>query len=102
MSEQEIVKLLQDRQNEFIEKRTIIETEVNKFLKSLENQDEDIKQKCGTKDGVTARDLLPALWLEPFNEEEYKKQREALDTYIAQVSAVCDQLNQEAAACLQA
>lgn len=101
MNEQTISKLLQDRQNKFIETRTNIENEVNKFLQSLESLDPDIKAKCGVKDGVTARDLLSALWAEPFDENTYLTQKANLDTYVAQVRTVCDTINQEALACLQ-
>lgn len=101
MNEQNVAKLIQDRQNKFIETRTNIENEVNKFLQSLCSLDEDLKIKCGVKDGMTAKDLLPALWAEPFVEETYLQQKNALDTYIMQVKAICDQLNQEALLCLQ-
>lgn len=97
----DVAKLIRERENAFVETRTIIESEVNKFLKSLEELDADIKLKCGVKDGVTAKDLLPALWVEPFDEATYKVQKEKLDNYIAQVSNICDALNQEALACLQ-
>ena len=101
LNEQSVSRLIQDRQNKFIETRTNIENEVNRFLQSLSGLDADIKEKCGVRDGVTARDLLPALWQEPFDENAYNSQKASLDTYIAQVRAVCDQLNQEAIACLQ-
>ena len=101
MNEQNVAKLLQDRQNKFIETRTNIENEVNRFLQSLESLDDDMKIKCGVKAGITAKDLLPALWKEPFNGDEYSQQKAALDDYIAQVRAVCDRINQEALLCLQ-
>jgi len=101
MNEQNVAKLIQERQNKFIETRTNIENEVNKFLQSLCSLDEDIKVKCGVTEGASAKDLLPALWQEPFNETVYLQQKAALDNYIMQVKAVCDQLNQEALACLQ-
>ena len=100
MNDTNVAKLLQDRQNKFIETRTNIENEVNKFLKSLEALDDDVKINCGVAVGITAKDLLPALWQEPFNEEAYKAQKAQLDTYIAQVKNICDELNREAIACL--
>lgn len=100
MSNTNVARLLQERQNKFIETRTNIENEVNKFLKSLEALDDDVKAKCGVKVGITAKDLLPALWAEPFDENTYREQKARLDAYIAQVKVICDQLNQEAIACL--
>lgn len=101
MNEADVQRLIQDRQNKFIESRTNIENEVNKFLKSLEGLDADVKEKCGVKDGVTARDILPALWEEPFNADIYSSQKAALDKYITTVSSICDLINQEALECLQ-
>lgn len=101
MTANNISQLIQERQNKFIETRTIIESEVTKFLESLTNLDADIKEKCGVREGLTAKDLLPALWIEPFDQKAYNAQKAALDTYIAQVTAICDKLNEEALACLQ-
>lgn len=100
MNEVNVTKLLQDRQNLFIETRTNIENEVNKFLKSLEGLDTDVKGMCGVKEGLSARDLLPALWAEPFVKNTYLEQKAEFDKYVTSVKAVCDRLNQEAIACL--
>lgn len=100
MSEVNVTKLLQDRQNLFIETRTNIENEVNKFLKSLEGLDHDVKSMCGVQEGLTAKDLLPALWVEPFVKNTYLEQKAAFDKYVEGVKTVCDRLNQEAIECL--
>lgn len=101
MSNVDVAQLIQSRQNKFVETRTIIEAEVNKFLQSLERLDPDVQARCGVKSGQTAKDLLPALWEEPFNKEQYQVQRASVDAYIAQVKVVCDQINKEAIECLQ-
>lgn len=101
MTEQSVTKLIQDRQNLFIETRTKIETEVDRFLSSLSNLDPDVKVKCGVVDDATCKQLLPALWEEPFNEETYLAQKAKLDVYISQVHTVCDEICQEAIKCLQ-
>ena len=101
MTEQSVTKLIQDRQNLFIETRTKIETEVDRFLSSLSNLDLDVKAKCGVVDGATCKQLLPALWEEPFSEETYLAQKAKLDEYISQVHTVCDEICQEAIKCLQ-
>ena len=101
MTEQSIAALYQLRQNQFIETRTIIESEVNKFLESLRAQDESLKQQLGVKEDVTCKDLLPELWADEPNLNTYITQLNNLLTYIGQVHAICDGLNAEAIACLQ-
>lgn len=99
--ETNVAALIQQRQNEFIENRTKIEAEVNKFLKSLETQDADIRQRCNVVDGRTARDVLPSLWAEDFNIETYNAELANLNNYIAYVKQVQDENNREALECLQ-
>ena len=97
----DVASLIRQRQNDFIEKRTIIESEVNKFLKSLEQQDDDIRTKCNVIDGRTAKDVLPSLWADDFNEEAYNVELANLNQYIAFVMQVQDENNREAIQCLQ-
>ena len=102
MQEQiDIATLLQQRQNEFIEKRTIIEAEVNKFLKGLANQDEATKKNLSVQENSTAKDWLPSLWIEPFDFEKYQGELANLNNYIAKARAYADELAEEARACLQ-
>lgn len=97
----DVASLIQQRQNDFIEKRTIIESEVNKFFKSLEQQDDDIRTKCNVVDGRTAKDVLPSLWADEFDEDAYKAELENLNKYIAYVMQVQEVNNREAIQCLQ-
>lgn len=101
MDVKSVDQLLRERQDKFVERRTVIENEVNQFLKSLESLDHVYKQQLQVIDGRTAKDVLPALWAEPFVQETYDAQKAELDKYIASVQAVCDQLNEEALRCLQ-
>ena len=94
-------QLYQQRMNTFIETRTKIEQEVNRFLKSLEVDDEEFKAACNVRVGTTARDWLPSLWEEPFPEEKYQQEFAKLIEYIEQVRTVSDKIQQEAIACLQ-
>lgn len=93
--------LLQRRQAEFIEKRTIIESEATKFLESLKLMDEDIKQQINYNPELTARSLFSSLWEEPFSMEKYNQQKAVFDNYVAGVEAVCNEINAEALRCLQ-
>lgn len=96
-----IAALIRERQDKFIETRTIIESEVNKFLDSIAALDEDVRTRCGYVNGANAKSLLPALWAEPFDVNTYNKQLAALQMYIRQVMAVRDEINREAQVCLQ-
>lgn len=95
-------QLYQQRLNSFIETRTKIENEVNRFLKSLEVDDDDFKKACNVQVGTNARDWLPALWVEPFDQGAYEQQLAKLNQYIQAVRTVSDKLQMEALACLQA
>lgn len=101
MSSVNIANLIRERQDKFVETRTIIESEVNKFLNSIGSMDADVQEKCGYVPGASAKVLLPELWHEPFNEEVYKTQLSSVLAYISRVQQVCDEINREALACLQ-
>ena len=101
METPDINALLQKRQSQFIEARTITEQELNKFLESLETLDQPLQQRLGVVPGRRAKDILTSLWEEPFNVERYQQQKANLDQYIAQVMVLRDELNKEALACLQ-
>lgn len=92
---------LQKRQNKFIETRTIIADQVNKYIASLAILSEEQKQQCIMPNGSRAEEVLPELWNEPFNEEVYNMQLMQLQKSIVSVTALRDRLNQEAMACLQ-
>ena len=96
-----VEQLYAQRQAKFVESRTIIESELNKFLRSLEQLDAVHQQQLGVVPGQTARDVIPALWEEPFNEAAYTAQRAEADRRIAAAKQLCDQLNTEALKCLQ-
>lgn len=101
MNSANIANLIRERQDKFVETRTIIEKEVNQFLDSIGKMDADIQEKCGYVAGASAKGLLPELWNEPFNEEVYNNQLSRVLAYINRVQQVCDEINREAIACLQ-
>lgn len=83
--------LYQQKQNKFIETRTIIETNVNNFLRSLEELSEEDQQRLNVIKGQTARDILPTLWAEPFNEATYQVELDAFNKYKERVMVLCDE-----------
>lgn len=96
-----IAELIKLRQDKFVETRTQIELELNKFLDSISKSSEDIRRRCQYREGVSARTLLPALWEEPFDMEKYKQQRAAVDAYVEGVTKIFNAINEEALRCLQ-
>lgn len=97
----DIAVALKQRQDKFVETRTIIETEVNQFLQSIAVTDLDVQEKCNYNPEASARTLLPALWQEPFDMAAYQQQLANFNNYVAGVKSVFDQINEEAVACLQ-
>ena len=97
-----VEELLRARQSKFVETRTRIEMEVNKFLESIDKTgDERVMSIVGRPAGKTCREVLPALWEERFDEEKYNEQRAAFDRYVNAVCMYVDALNTEALKCLQ-
>lgn len=96
-----VARLYQERRDKFIATRTVIESEVNKFLQSLEKLDPDIRERCSVKEGITAKDLLSELWVEPFDMARYQEQLKNFTAYKEGVFAICDEINAEALRCLQ-
>lgn len=97
-----VEELLRVRQGKFVETRTRIEMEVNKFLESIDKTgDERVMSIGGRPEGKTCKEVLPALWEEPFDEAKYKEQLDLLNRYIAAVSTYVDTLNTEALKRLQ-
>jgi len=92
---------LQKRQNKFIETRTIIADQVNKYVASLAILNDEQRQQCIMPNGNKVEEILPELWHEPFDEEVYNTQLMHLQQSVASVTALCDRLNQEAIACLK-
>lgn len=96
-----VAQLIQSRQNKFIETRTIIDSEVTKFLQSLETLDTNMQEQCKVVPGRTAKDVLPSLWVEPFDIDRYNIELQNLTQYIAGVKSITDSINEEALKCLQ-
>lgn len=98
----DVSEMLRVRQNKFVETRTRIEVEVNEFFKSINQIDnERIAAVPGKPNGTTCREVLSALWEEPFDEAKYNSQLAAFNAYKDGIIAVADSMNQEALQRLQ-
>lgn len=98
---QSIEQLYAALNNKFIEQRTLTEVELNKFLKSLEGLDPVYQQELGFVAGRTARDMIPSLWVEPFDEAMYLQEKAIVDDLVSRSVTLCNKLNEEALRCLQ-
>lgn len=98
----DVQSVIKQREAQFVETRTKIEIEVNKFLESLKDIEDEIASIPGRPTGATAREILPELWSDNFNNEIYQEQLARLNSYIASVIAYSDKINEEALACLKA
>lgn len=95
-------KLFQQRQNEFIEKRTIIEREIGAWLDSMNALDPSFQERCGYDyQGKTVKELLSAAWEDDFDEAKYSQQLAEVKERIQRSIDLADKLNGEALACLQ-
>ncbi len=98
---QELEMALKQRQVKFVETRTVIASEVTKFLNSVQSLPEKVRVQVILPNGNTAQEILPALWEEPFDQAAYNSQLEAFNNSVRSVVTVCDALNEEAVKCLR-
>lgn len=80
----------------FIERRSKVQSEVDRFLESVKSINPERLAGIEPIEGNTAQEVLPSLWKEPYNAEQYAVELSRLQRYIADVKAVADALNAEA------
>lgn len=97
----QVADILRVRQTKFIECRTVIANEVTKFFESLKNLDPEVIGSIQLPADQTPQAVLSALWEEPFDEAKYTQQLNQFQAIVTAVKTKCDELNQEALACLQ-
>lgn len=102
MSEINVEALLRERQNLFIETRAKIEAEVTAFLESLRAIEDELitPELIGLRD-LTVKDVLPALWKEPFEKNVYAEELKVLSAHVNSLKVIANRLNGEALRCLQ-
>lgn len=97
----DVSQLIKQREAKFVEARTKAELEINKFLESIKPIEDELKDIPGRPAGTCAKEIVPALWTEPFDEAAYYQQLEVFNNYVNQVVAYGDKVNEEALRCLQ-
>lgn len=80
----------------FIERRSKVQAEVDRFLQSVKSINPERLAGIEPIEGDTAQEVLPALWREPYDSQQYEVELSRLQHYISQVKAVADELNAEA------
>ena len=89
-------ELYRKRQEVFIERRTTIASEVDKFMQGVAGIDPELLKNVTPINGTNAKDILPSMWAEPFNIEAYKSELAIFDNYVRQIKQVADDLNTQA------
>ena len=92
----DVNELYKKRQEVFIERRTTIATEVDKFLAGVAEIEPELIKDITPLNGTTAKEVLPSMWVEPFNIEAYERELAVLNDYINKIKSVADALNAEA------
>lgn len=104
MSIERLEKLAKDARDEFVSKRTTIESEVKTLQSNLSRLPDSLKAKLPFEiETLTAETHLPALYSNEYNEEDYKSQRAAFDEKVlSHARELRSQVEKEAEALLSA
>lgn len=97
----DVQQLIRQKEAQFVEARTKVEMEINKFLESIKDIEEELKNIPGRPTGTCAKEIVPALWAEPFDQAAYNEQLAVFNAYVSAVVAYGDKVNEEALRCLQ-
>ena len=89
-------ELYRKRQEVFIERRTTIASEVDKFMQGVAGIDPELLKNVTPINGTSAKEILPSMWIEPFDIEKYKQELSVFDNYVRQIKQVADELNAQA------
>lgn len=91
-----VALLYKKKQELFIEGRTNNANEVEKFLNGLSKVDPKLLPKDKQLRGKTAKEILPSMWEEPFNEKKFQVELAEFNSYVDAVMTVADRINAEA------
>lgn len=97
----QIKALIQKKHEQFIVARTKNEENINRFLtrvKTLYEEEPELFRGIDMPVGYTAREVVPAMFAEPFVEETYKLQRAELMKFYETVNKLAEEINRKAVA----
>lgn len=97
----DVSQLLEQRRNMFIATRRDIEVWIDKFFSEIDKVRPELLKDITFPTGRTAQELFPALYKEPFDEEQYNKEYADFNAFYEKVMEVADYLNSKAREVLQ-
>lgn len=92
--------LIAERQRQFIEQRLLISQWVSQLMKNVHEIDQELLVGIDVPSQTTAEELLPSLFKEPFDLEQYNKEKAVVEELQRNIDELADKLNQEALKCL--
>ena len=95
-----VQNLIAERERQFIETRLLICQWVEKLMENVSQIDPKLLTNLDVPKGKTAQELLPSLFVTPFDFEQYEKEAAVLNAFQSRLDALADWLNAEALKCL--
>lgn len=93
--------LLEQRRSQFISKRRDIEVWVENFFKEVDQINPNLLKDTHPPVGRTTAELLPSLYVEPFDQEKFDAEYKVLNDYYLEIQSVAEYLNGKAMEVLQ-
>lgn len=103
LTTEQIKATIQKKHEQFIIARTKNEENINRFLariKTLYEEEPELFRGIEMPVGYTAREVVPAMFAEPFVEETYQEQRVRLMQFYISISKLAEEINRKAIECL--
>jgi len=96
----DVQQLLIKRQEEFLSTRITISNIIANLFEGLSKVDPNLLKDINMPAGRTAEEILPALFTEPFDINEYNKQLAVYQRFASEIDNLAIRLNEEALKCL--
>ena len=96
MVQKDAQEALKKRTTQFIETRSVIQQSIDNYLKKLKSVDPELLKGIKPLRGSCAKEVVSALWEEPFNQDLYQQQLSEFNEFVNAVDAVAQQLADEA------
>lgn len=90
-----------EARDRFVEDRSNNEREINHFLTEIAKVDKKYLEGITPLSGATTREVVPSMWIEPFDKEAYDAQIAVVKAYIIAVKKRAEAVNEEAERCFQ-
>lgn len=101
-TEADIEEMNREATEQFIKNKTIIETNINKFMESALLLKREYPEMFGSIEfpkGTTAEELVPAMYARDFDEEAYKSQLQVVINFNRAIQKVADTIASQPLSC---